>query len=319
MTQSCGMSCPSEIYGRFPSYDRDSALDLVVGAYSGFELGSEPASFVVEPGGALFGQTRSGCVMNGQVGVIDITTNAYDLSVSLSDCVGLDGDYDGLGRLGDSSPSGSLLTFLVFSNSATVASSPTRIDRLATAYTLDTGILTTCVVDESGGQCWGASPVDSIPPLTDVRNFRTASQNATCALDANGVTCWGTQDIVSVPPLQDPYAIDQHNEIACALDSTGVVCWGNGAANILPTPTLSTPSDIALSYGGGSWACALDDSGVVCWGDSTSGQLNVPARSNPSQIAVGESHACALDDTGVVCWGRNGTGEADDRWLLFSY
>ena len=49
----------------------------------------------------LFFQSQSGCVGNGQVAVKDSAVNLYSVSLTLSNCNDLDGDYTGLGYMTD--------------------------------------------------------------------------------------------------------------------------------------------------------------------------------------------------------------------------
>ena len=294
-------------------YDRDSSLDAVAGAYSGFEIDGQLASFSVDTNGVLFGETLSGCEMTGQVIVIDPAYNGYDVNVNLNGCQGFNGGYGGLFATGDSAATNDALSFAVFNNAGAIFGLLKRFDRPIDIYKLDTGIFTSCATDDNGVHCWGQSPVSVVPPNANVTTLRTASHLASCLIDDSGLNCWGgaASSILSPPILQSPIAVDVHAETACVTDLAGVLCWGARASEFGSAPALSNPRDIALSYGGGVWACVLDDSGVQCWGDSTSGQLIVPTLANPRQITAGEGHACALDDTGVVCWGRNDNGQAN--------
>jgi hypothetical protein len=78
------------------------------GVYTSFDIYGDPASLSIDPGGALFLQTESGCSGNGQMTNIDPEHirntpgyNAYTVDVTLSDCPGLNGAYDGLATLID--------------------------------------------------------------------------------------------------------------------------------------------------------------------------------------------------------------------------
>jgi hypothetical protein len=78
------------------------------GVYTSFEIYGDPASLSIDPNGALFLQTASGCSGNGQMTNIDPGHvrntggyNAYTVDVTVSDCPGLNGAYEGLATLID--------------------------------------------------------------------------------------------------------------------------------------------------------------------------------------------------------------------------
>ena len=81
-------------------YDRDSSLATIAGNYDDFGL-----TLNVNGAGEIFEQDPgSGCVVNGQVSVIDARYNAYDIWIQYSNCQGdfaiLNGArFDGLGTL----------------------------------------------------------------------------------------------------------------------------------------------------------------------------------------------------------------------------
>jgi len=67
-----------------PLYDRDSSLSVIAGNYDDFGL-----VINISASGVVFEQDPStGCVVNGQVNVIDSQFNAYDVSITYSNCVG---------------------------------------------------------------------------------------------------------------------------------------------------------------------------------------------------------------------------------------
>ena len=81
-------------------YDRDSGLATIAGNYDDF-----PLVLNVNGAGQIFEQDpASGCVVNGQVSIVDTHFNAYDVSITYSNCQGdfaiLNGArFDGLGTL----------------------------------------------------------------------------------------------------------------------------------------------------------------------------------------------------------------------------
>lgn len=84
-------------------YDRDSSLALVAGNYDDFGLVVN-----VTANGEVFEQDpATGCVVNGQIDIIDSRFNAYDVSITYSNCEGavanLNGaTFSGLGILDNS-------------------------------------------------------------------------------------------------------------------------------------------------------------------------------------------------------------------------
>jgi hypothetical protein len=76
-------------------------LGLVSFVYAAFFIKGEPASLTIDDDGALFSQTASGCVLNGLVTAIDPRYNAYALNVSVANCPGMNGAYDGVATLLD--------------------------------------------------------------------------------------------------------------------------------------------------------------------------------------------------------------------------
>jgi len=72
-------------------YDRDSSLATIAGNYDDFGL-----VLNVNGAGEIFEQIPgTGCVVNGQVSIIDARYNAYDIWVSYSNCIGNDAVLNG--------------------------------------------------------------------------------------------------------------------------------------------------------------------------------------------------------------------------------
>lgn len=78
-------------------YERGSDLERIAGTWAD----SFGVVYSVDAVGVVFAQDPGGCVYNGSVSVIYASFNAYRLRLTVSDCAGLDGDYLGLGVLGD--------------------------------------------------------------------------------------------------------------------------------------------------------------------------------------------------------------------------
>ena len=84
-------------------YDRDSSLAQIAGNY---DDAGQVINITAE--GEIFAQDPvTGCIINGQIAIIDNQFNAYDVSISYSSCIGdaadLNGStFTGLGMLDDS-------------------------------------------------------------------------------------------------------------------------------------------------------------------------------------------------------------------------
>lgn len=86
-------NCTTDLGGTFsnsasltydPLYDRDSSLSVIAGNYDDFGL-----VLNVNANGVMFEQDpATGCVVNGQVSIINSQFNAYDVSITYSNCVG---------------------------------------------------------------------------------------------------------------------------------------------------------------------------------------------------------------------------------------
>lgn len=103
------------------TYDRGSDLATVAAAYSTFDIFGDPASFSVDAGGAITSQSNSGCVANGQISIIDANFNAYDVTLDVSSCGGLNGMYDGLGVTQDENATDDVFVFGVFTSQSMIA------------------------------------------------------------------------------------------------------------------------------------------------------------------------------------------------------
>jgi hypothetical protein len=102
-TTSLGGSIESFTDFRYDAlYDRDSSLALIAGDYDDSGL-----VISISATGEIFEQDpASGCVVNGQVSIIDSQFNVYDVSITYSNCTGdeavLNGAiFTGLGILDD--------------------------------------------------------------------------------------------------------------------------------------------------------------------------------------------------------------------------
>jgi hypothetical protein len=109
-----------------PMYDRDSSLATVAASYSVFDVYGDPASFSIDSNGMLFSQTQSGCVGNGQVSIIDSRFNGYAVSVTVSNCPGLNGTYTGLAVTTDFAVPNDVFLFGVFNSTTAILGAPLK-------------------------------------------------------------------------------------------------------------------------------------------------------------------------------------------------
>lgn len=109
-----------------PLYERDSSLSIVAGSYALFDVYGDPASFSIDANGVLFSQTQSGCVGNGQVTVIDPQVNGYRVQATVSNCPGLNGNYEGLAVTTDLMGTNDVFLFGVFNSNAAIVGAPTK-------------------------------------------------------------------------------------------------------------------------------------------------------------------------------------------------
>jgi hypothetical protein len=111
-----------------PLYDRGSSLDFVTAAYSGLEISRSLAPFSIDTNGYLFGQTFSGCEIEGQISVIDTSANVYDVTATAANCPGgLSGNLEGLAFAADSSVTNDVLVLGVFNDAAAILGMPKKI------------------------------------------------------------------------------------------------------------------------------------------------------------------------------------------------
>ena len=107
-------------------YERGSSLETVAGVYTSFDIYGDVSSFVIEANGVIAANSNSGCVVDGQVTIIDGNFNAYDVSLDVSNCGGLNGLYDGLGITQDRNAVDDEFPFAVFTNQATIVGTPVK-------------------------------------------------------------------------------------------------------------------------------------------------------------------------------------------------
>ena len=101
-------------------YERGGDLAVVAAVYTSFDIFGDPSSFTIDATGAISGQSNTGCVINGQVTIIDAGFNAYDVTLDVASCGGLNGMYDGLGLTQDAVAMDDLFVFAVFTAQSTI-------------------------------------------------------------------------------------------------------------------------------------------------------------------------------------------------------
>jgi len=109
-----------------PLYDRGASLANVAAVYRGTLIAGVAASFSINATGMLFAQATNGCVANGQVSVIDSRYNGYNVTVTISSCVGLNGTYSGLGVTLDADGANNMFLFGVFNATGGFVGSPSK-------------------------------------------------------------------------------------------------------------------------------------------------------------------------------------------------
>lgn len=107
-------------------YERGSSLETVAGVYTSFDIYGDASSFVIDANGVIAAQSNSGCVADGQVTIIDSNFNAYDVSLDVSNCAGLDGSYGGLGVTQDRNAVDDEFPFAVFTGQTAIVGTPAK-------------------------------------------------------------------------------------------------------------------------------------------------------------------------------------------------
>ena len=97
-------------------YDRGADLATVAAVYSMFDIFGDMSSFVIDANGVISGTTTSGCVLSGQVSIIDAAVNIYDVNLvaDAATCGALSGNHGGPGSTQDQNATDDALVFAVF-------------------------------------------------------------------------------------------------------------------------------------------------------------------------------------------------------------
>lgn len=78
-------------------YNRDSSLSLIAGFWDS-TIGAA-LTIVIENDGTFFGQDSDGCVLSGEISILDAEYNLYDVNLSVASCGVSNGSYDGFATL----------------------------------------------------------------------------------------------------------------------------------------------------------------------------------------------------------------------------
>ena len=97
-----------------------SDLATIEAVYTTFDIFGDMSSFVIDANGVITGNSAAGCVLDGQVTIIDATFNAYGVTLDVASCGGLDGMYDGLGASQDNAVMDDVFVFAVFTVQTTI-------------------------------------------------------------------------------------------------------------------------------------------------------------------------------------------------------
>lgn len=107
-------------------YNRGSALATIEAVYQTFDIYGDTSSFIIDASGVISGNSTSGCVLSGQVTIIDSAFNAYDVALGLANCGGLDGMYNGLGITQDDLGTDDQFAFVVFTAQNAIIATATQ-------------------------------------------------------------------------------------------------------------------------------------------------------------------------------------------------
>jgi hypothetical protein len=81
-------------------YNRNSSLSSVEGSWN-YTSSSYSLAATVQNDGSFFGQDSDGCVLSGDIGLLDTEHNLYSTTLSVAACGALNGNYTGFSGLLD--------------------------------------------------------------------------------------------------------------------------------------------------------------------------------------------------------------------------
>jgi hypothetical protein len=97
--ESLGEETTLSLTGWDRYYFADSALEGLSAVYPIFNAFGDSAVVSIDANGAFFSQAASGCVIGGQVTLVDPTVNVYAANLAASNCSKLNGAYEGLATI----------------------------------------------------------------------------------------------------------------------------------------------------------------------------------------------------------------------------
>jgi hypothetical protein len=100
-----------------PVFDRGSDLATAAASWLNLDILGDASTFDVDVAGAISGVSGDGCMLMGDVIVMDAAVNAYDLAITVTDggnCGVPAGDYIGLGAIQDDLVMDDNFVFAVF-------------------------------------------------------------------------------------------------------------------------------------------------------------------------------------------------------------
>ena len=96
-------------------YNRPSSLSAVAGSW-GYTSGTYNLTLTAQNDGSFFGQDSDGCVISGNIGILDASHNLYSTNVSVASCGVLNGTYTGFSGLLDNVSANDTLQVAVSNN-----------------------------------------------------------------------------------------------------------------------------------------------------------------------------------------------------------
>ncbi len=95
-------------------YNRTSALSKLTGTWvdETFTNGTGVSTWVIQSNGQFSVSTTLGCNGTGAFSIIDSSKNEYSANITITNCLGLNGSYSGIGALSDTFNNDDTISFL---------------------------------------------------------------------------------------------------------------------------------------------------------------------------------------------------------------
>jgi len=107
-------------------YERDSSLSAISGNYSKSDGAGYTVTYSIDAAGVFTGSDTRGCMVNGNVEILDKDFNMYKASVIVTNCGETNGHYSGLAALADGVSQNDTLLFSMECVEDLIAGSITR-------------------------------------------------------------------------------------------------------------------------------------------------------------------------------------------------